>query len=190
MKNVALLIAPKWLLIILCGVLIIDTSVLMILGKINFGTVLPGVLGFGGLMVFWQNQAITRLKQQYPAFRIVWSLGVTGFFLWLVTLAFFVFWTLQITSAGDRDSADAQYVVVLGAGLQGTEPSPTLRARLDTVLHFSEINPHAWVVVSGGQGMDEMITEAAAMASYLTRKGMAASRILLEADSSTRCNTV
>lgn len=111
-------------------------------------------------------------------------MGVSSLFLWLLTLAAFVLWTLRLSSTDDRLVEEAQYVIVLGAGLQGTEPSPTLRARLDTALRQAEVNPRTGVLVSGGQGMNEAVSEAAAMAAYLERQGMPASRILLEDKSS------
>lgn len=172
--------ARQWWLVALSGILLLDSFALMALGKFNLGTVLPGVLGLGGMIALWQRRVIVGLKQRSSIFRVVWRTGIIGLILWLVSLVAFVLWTLQLSATEVRAVEDARYVIVLGAGLQGTEPSPTLRARLDTALRLAEVNPRAGVVVSGGQGMNEVVSEAAAMAAYLERHGMPASRILRE----------
>ena len=56
-------------------------------------------------------------------------------------------------------------VVVLGCGLVGRWPGPMLCRRLDRAIQLS--SPHVPVVVSGGQGADELTSEGQAMADYL-----------------------
>lgn len=180
MEDVETMTTRQWLLVAVGGVLVLDSFSLMALGKFNLGTVLPGGLGLGGLIVPWQRRAIAGLKQRSGVFRVAWRMGGISLVLWLATFVVFVLWTLQLSSTEDRPAEYARYIIVLGAGLQGTEPSPTLRARLDTALHLAKIDPQAELVVSGGQGMNEMVSEAAAMAAYLERQGMAPSRILRE----------
>ena len=53
-----------------------------------------------------------------------------------------------------------EFVVVLGAQVQGDEPSLTLKKRLDKTLEFMQEHPDRTVIVSGGQGPDEAHTEA------------------------------
>ncbi|MDO4792245.1 MAG: YdcF family protein [Buchananella hordeovulneris] len=71
-------------------------------------------------------------------------------------------------------------VVVLGAGLVGERPSRALAQRLDRAVAFWQERPHLQIVVSGGQGPDEVIAEAEAMSRYLQRKGVPAANILKE----------
>lgn len=79
------------------------------------------------------------------------------------------------------EEADApEFVVVLGAQVQGDQPSLTLKKRLDLALEYLTGHPQASVVVSGGQGADEAYTEASVMAKYLTARGVDESRVLLE----------
>ena len=78
-----------------------------------------------------------------------------------------------------------RYAVVLGAGVNGTVPSRALRVRLDTALKFANENPDAVLVLSGGQGAGEDISEARCMFTWLTDRGVDASRLVLE-DRSTR----
>jgi uncharacterized SAM-binding protein YcdF (DUF218 family) len=82
--------------------------------------------------------------------------------------------------AADPPDPGADAVLVLGAGLWGSEPSPTLTRRLDTALVYARANPQALIVVSGGQGPDEERTEASAMAEYLEDHGIDPGRILQE----------
>ena len=76
------------------------------------------------------------------------------------------------------------FIVVLGAQVQGTEPSLTLRKRLDKALAFLQTHPDATVIVSGGQGPDEACTEASVMAQYLIAHGADAARIQKEEQAS------
>lgn len=71
-------------------------------------------------------------------------------------------------------------VLILGAGVNGTEPSLILETRLEAALSFLEERPEAMVIVSGGQGAGEDISEAACMARWLTARGVAEERILPE----------
>lgn len=73
-----------------------------------------------------------------------------------------------------------EFVVVLGAQVQGDEPSLTLKKRLDKTLEFMQEHPDRTVIVSGGQGPDEADTEASVMARYLIEHGADASRIIEE----------
>lgn len=81
----------------------------------------------------------------------------------------------------------AKYVVVLGAAVYGEEPSITLSRRLDRAILYAEENPGAKLVMSGGQGEGEDISEAECMRRYASERGVAPDRILLE-DRSTSTN--
>lgn len=74
----------------------------------------------------------------------------------------------------------ADYVVVLGAKVNGTELSNSLQKRLNTALKYAEDNPNTVLVLSGGQGQGEDISEARAMFEYLQYNGIPAERMLLE----------
>lgn len=88
---------------------------------------------------------------------------------------------LVIITDRSRDShPDAEYVIVLGAGVNGTEPSLALWLRLEAALEYAERYPEAKLVVSGGRGDGEDITEAECMAKWLIKHGVTAERIILE----------
>jgi len=71
-------------------------------------------------------------------------------------------------------------VIVLGAGVRGESVTRPLARRLDAALYYWQRNPDAYIIVTGGLGNRATITEAEAMARYLTRRGLPRERILLE----------
>lgn len=73
-----------------------------------------------------------------------------------------------------------KYLIVLGAHVRGSIPSNALKKRLDRAEEYLRENPETMVIVSGGQGVGEDITEALAMKRYLLEKGIEGSRILEE----------
>lgn len=80
---------------------------------------------------------------------------------------------------GTSDVA-CDYVIVLGAGVNGTVPSLILRERLDATLEYMNANQEVICVVSGGQGPGEEITEAACMQQFLVDRGIDPRRIWME----------
>ena len=84
-----------------------------------------------------------------------------------------------IAAQGDSDD-DAPYLVVLGCGINGTEPSLALVYRLNAALNYLQAHPDAIAVVSGGQGPHEDIPESQAMHDWLVARGISSDRILQE----------
>ncbi|MDU5414489.1 MAG: YdcF family protein, partial [Clostridium perfringens] len=73
------------------------------------------------------------------------------------------------------------YIVVLGAGIRGENLTATLRDRLDkTIEYLEKTGFNGEIVVSGGQGPGESITEAYAMEKYLVENGVPKDKIVLE----------
>ena len=83
-------------------------------------------------------------------------------------------------SALSEPAPGAPYVVVLGAAVYGETPSLSLENRVKRAIEYLEANPNAKVVVSGGQGEGENISEAECMRRYLEAHGIEADRILME----------
>ena len=88
--------------------------------------------------------------------------------------------TVIIRESREIDDPKADYLIVLGAGVDGTVPSISLLNRLEAALTYLERYPDAICVVSGGQGPGEDITEAECMYIWLTGKGIAPERIIME----------
>ncbi len=80
----------------------------------------------------------------------------------------------------DHVRGDPQVMIVLGCSVKPWGPSILLQDRLDEALDCWEDNPEVTIVVSGGQGPDEHISEAQAMYDYLVERGVNADQILME----------
>lgn len=80
----------------------------------------------------------------------------------------------------DMTPLPADAVIVLGAGVNGTEPSLSLRTRLDKAVDYLERWPDIPAVLTGGTGYGEEISEAQCMYDYLTEYGVEADRLILE----------
>ena len=72
------------------------------------------------------------------------------------------------------------YVVVLGAHVKGDVPSKALELRLKAALKYARENEDTTLILSGGQGFGEDITEAKCMENYLTAHGISQERLVLE----------
>ena len=81
------------------------------------------------------------------------------------------------------------FLIVLGAQVRGRRITNSLQRRIDRAAAYLIEHPDTEVVVSGGRGKGEEISEAEAMALDLVRQGIPRDRIYLEDQStSTREN--
>lgn len=154
--------------------------VLLVLGAVLF--VLPYGLsmtslclwGYGGLLLIdvWTERFAWHRRIRM----ILVGIGA-AVFLFLTAGMIYV---ANGTESQWEQAKTSTYAVVLGAQVQGDQPSRTLRQRLDVGLLYLEENPTGLLVVSGGQGPDEQYTEASVMYDYLERHGADMSRVLQE----------
>ena len=119
------------------------------------------------------------IRERYPRFgkglRMVVTVGLALFFAAVcVTLGIIVH-----SSRGTEDP-ESEYLIVLGAGVNGTVPSRSLRERLDGAYEYLVTYPENIAIVSGGQGSGEDITEAQCMFDYLVARGIHPDRIWME----------
>lgn len=87
---------------------------------------------------------------------------------------------LIISGFGVKGEPGLDYLVVLGAQMKESGPSKALQYRLDAAYDYLLQSPDTVVIVSGGQGDDEHISEAQGMYEYLVQKGISSERILKE----------
>lgn len=85
-----------------------------------------------------------------------------------------------VRAARGEPEYEADYLIVLGAGVRGDTPSLSLKNRLDAALEYLRANPGCTAIVSGGQGPGENLSEAQAMFDYLTARGIEPGRVLIE----------
>lgn len=96
-------------------------------------------------------------------------------------LVYFVIVEIPIIGAASGDGDfEADYIIVLGALVRGEEPSLSMIERTQAALDYMNAHPDTVVIVSGGQGDMEDISEAEAMHRWLVDNGADESRILLE----------
>lgn len=131
----------------------------------------------------------------FIGFAIVWKKGIWEAYLslWLrrvfavgvcsLTALFLIVEGCIISGFLETAPQGLDYLVVLGAQIKSEGPSRALQYRLDAAAEYLQENPDTIVIVSGGQGADEPISEAQGMHDYLLKQGVDAERIRLESES-------
>ena len=71
-------------------------------------------------------------------------------------------------------------MIILGAKVNEDGISKTLKRRLDKAIEYYNTNKNINIIVSGGQGSDEVVTEALAMKNYLVKNGVSKDKIIME----------
>lgn len=82
--------------------------------------------------------------------------------------------------AGQQVTPGQSYIVVLGAKVESGGPSKTLQERIWAAYEYLSQNPDTVAIVSGGQGGDEPMTEAACMYDALVALGIGPERVWIE----------
>lgn len=82
-----------------------------------------------------------------------------------------------------KKNRKADYIIVLGSGIIGTKVTPLLAARIEKGMDLLSANPNAMLIMSGGQGPGEDMSESEAMAAYAVDKGVDKRRIITETKS-------
>lgn len=104
--------------------------------------------------------------------------------LFCIALAFFLAVEGAILFGGTMPAQQGlDYIVVLGAKVNGTQPSGSLRNRIRVGIEYLNDNPDAIAVLSGGQGPDEGISEAQCMYQNMLAAGIDPGRLILEEQS-------
>lgn len=109
--------------------------------------------------------------------------GLERAFIVLFTVGISLFLVLEamiIVNMINKPDEDCEYIIVLGCQIRGSHITKSLRKRLERALTYAEENEDVCIIVSGGQGPDEDMSEAQAMYQYLTSNGIAAERIFME----------
>ncbi|MDD4688135.1 MAG: YdcF family protein [Eubacteriales bacterium] len=160
----------KAILIIIGIALMADAFVLGIVGNFNVGIIATFGLGVVTFAYGGFDKQVNKVIPKWLRYVIVF--GVCCVLIMTVFLAVY----------GNVDTADynEDALIVLGAGIKGEYPSLPLVRRLDRAVEYYKKNPEVVIVVTGGQGFQEDITEALAMERYLVNKGVPAYNIIKE----------
>ncbi|MCI8651361.1 MAG: YdcF family protein [Oscillospiraceae bacterium] len=129
----------------------------------SYQTIWNGRSGYGGRKHTLRNILL-----------ILLALGVLCF------AALEVYIGLHSRTTGERTGPGPQVMVIFGCKVEPWGPSVLLQDRLDTALDYLKDHPDMTVVVTGGKGDDEHISEAQCMYDYLTEHGVDGGNIYLE----------
>ena len=128
-----------------------------------------------GLSLIWGFLEARREQKPFRAARRILAVCLGAGVLLFAALE------IQVIRWGRTDHArQPAAVIVLGAGVNGTEPSLSLLMRLEAALDYLSDKPEIPIVVTGSRGPGEEISEAQCMADWLMARDVAADRILLE----------
>lgn len=161
MKNII-----KIIIATIGGIIAVNGIALFFVSNANLGNILCVLLG--GVVIFTALM-FTKLAK--------W-LKIT--IISCVSLAVVFSSFLIINGKSDSVTYTEDAVIVLGAAVHGKTPSLTLKRRLDKAVEYHNQNPDAIIVVSGGQGAQEDISEAEAMEIYLIENGVKSDKIIKE----------
>ncbi len=156
---------------ILAYILIVLSIFYIPFSPLNYGSYFPALLGIYLLIYAYLKD---RHKFLYRIMQVC---------LWYFIITFSIYSVLSIKSLFNEDRPyDA--IIVLGSGLdKDGSVSTTLQKRLDKCIEIYDGEKP--IVVSGGQGDDEITTEAYAMSQYLIKNGISEEKIILEDKSRT-----
>ncbi len=158
----------------IAGLLVFACPILFLGIGVNFGN-LTGLVVSAVFLAFARHGSAAPLSfsgnRRWVVF-VFWCLFGIGVIIGLLE-SLLMLRGLRNTPAPKEDLP----VLILGCGVEKGKPSTILRERLDTALQYLEEHPESSVIVCGGKGPDELISEAECMAVYLEEHGIEAGRI-------------
>lgn len=141
-----------------------------------------GILASVFLAPFIWNKINSRiLKIVFNYFLSIFTYFVVGFIIYYFASIVYKFYF-------NRKNKD--YIIVLGSGLNKDKVTPLLKGRIDKAIEFYnkqilKTEKIPIIVMSGGQGPDELVPEAVAMKEYAVSQGIKEIHILCEDKSKT-----
>lgn len=184
------------------------SQVILIVYHVIVGLIGVGLIVNGALVVKKEGRSLTHLLPFACGFLLIVScaissydsiIGVSGA-EWFVKLETFVsccagyipaalfgVWLANDIYRKSKKRSETNYIIVLGCGIKKNgEVTALLKGRLDKAVEvFKNGGEKARFIVSGGQGSDEIISEAEAMKNYLLSVGISEEKIILENRSTT-----
>ena len=181
-------------IVILSVYSIISNFVLIKKEGFSYKNLLGVFLGLFALMGLFGSQSIYLMTSKLLAgkklliIKKLIDISINVFLSYLYTLIISTLYC-NIRAAKHIPKEDKDYVIILGCMLKkdGTL-TPLLKARVDKAIEFAKIqkersNKDIKFIPSGGQGNDEIISEAEAMKKYLISQGIKPEDIIIESQS-------
>lgn len=116
------------------------------------------------------------------AFKLIWKIIRKPLaILLVVVLVAMALTSLPILlGVESQPETPCDYLIVLGAGVDGDTPSPILQDRINAAYAYLTKHPDTVCIVTGGKGDDENLSEAQCMFDHLTAMGIVPERIWME----------
>ncbi|GAA2520709.1 YdcF family protein [Rarobacter incanus] len=144
----------------------------------------------GGILAFLGAMVWSILTNREPIFLTLVALTLPAGYIGFGLIAYLLWSRLYVAYAGRVRRKPIVAVIVLGSGLiRGLTVTPLLAARVERGIkerqRWIRRGSRPVLIVSGGQGPRERVSEAAAMADYAFGQGLVGSDIRLERRSRT-----
>jgi len=131
------------------------------------------------IFIFWAPfcSLIGKLWESKIGKAVVSALGVLAVCCAIIAV---VISACMLKAANSPPKNENITMIVLGCQVKNGGPSIMLRKRLDAAYDYLSEHESVKVIVSGGKGDDEAISEAQCMRDYLVAKGINSERIIME----------
>jgi len=172
----------KIILIVLGIVCIIYCAlVVLIIGTGHWFNFAFGIVGFVLMLDGILFDELKKLNKKCPK---VISILIVAVIL-LCFINFSIFEAKAIAIGRLEAIANAKYMIVLGAKVNGTTPSLEFNARIEKAIEYAKENPNTIIILTGGKGSDEGIAESEAAKRKFLSAGINEDRIYIETKSTT-----
>lgn len=104
-------------------------------------------------------------------------------FLAITAVVFLVCQVAILSHFSDKGENDLDYIIVLGAQMRDSGPSPAYRYRLERTKEYLDLNNGTLCITTGGKGSNEPVSEGAGGMDYLISHGISPDRITAETKS-------
>lgn len=163
-------------------------AVLFVIGfAFFFLPVITGIINIGNsagmivctalffITIYWSK--LFTIICENKVFRIT-AIIITAIAVVLIILAAVI--SAFMFSAINSPPPENTTVIILGCKVKGERPSLMLSKRINAAYEYLSENSGAMCIVSGGQGNDEIMSEAECMKRELVKKGISEERIIME----------
>lgn len=138
-----------------------------------------------GLAIILSSLALPFIREM-DSYRLLRSLILfgAGYFSYFY-IGFLIFTASALVYSLYRQRKNKDFIIVLGSRVYGDRVSPLLASRIDRALDFYREQEKKGrkpprLIMSGGQGPDEEVSEAYAMKKYCLERGLAEEDVLME----------
>jgi len=121
-------------------------------------------------------------KAKFPVLRAIRN--IIAALLVVIMIPSIILFLFILNGAKNTTPQNADTMIVLGCQIWGEGPSEMLQYRLENALKLYKEGIAKHIIVSGGQGPDEIITEAKAMKKWFVKNGVS-ENVIYEEDKST-----